>query len=328
MSVALLFERRAQLRAAMVKQDMLDAVEALRVVIQLFFTDGNVTPEQFHSFTQPLQARYSYIEAFGFYRLVAAAQISSLGARIHVNSLHFAIDDMVDGKWVVAGVKEIYRVVEYIEPMKGNEEVFIVDSSSLPFQNEAVQRVEDSGFPSATGLLRFFKAEGEQRGFLIMMAVNRDGATNSVALLRLVVVGYTVAMLHACDTNVSVSIDRAIRIGHAADPPLLEASDQADMAIETIRHVISDLRPRMLDQLGAWAALEWHAERIQERTGLQCICSIHESASRITLDPERSTMLFPVVQEALPNVVRHAGATQVMIGISHEKKRHHCRFKR
>ena len=126
-------------------------------------------------------------------------------------------------------------------------------------------------------------------------------------------------VLTGIKANVSVSIERAIRAGYAADPLLLEAADQADTAIETVRRVISDLRPSVLDQLGVWAALEWYAEQIQERTGLLCICSISESAGKIDLDPERSTMLFRVVQEALTNVVRHAGATQVLIVILHEK---------
>ena len=127
------------------------------------------------------------------------------------------------------------------------------------------------------------------------------------------------AVLTGIKANVSVSIDRSLRAGQPEDLLLMEAVEQADTAIETVRRVIAELRPSVLDQLGVWAALEWYAGQIEERTDLQCRCSISPSAAAINLDPERSTMLFRVVQEALTNVVRHAAATSVKISVSYQK---------
>jgi PAS domain S-box-containing protein len=121
------------------------------------------------------------------------------------------------------------------------------------------------------------------------------------------------ALLTGIKAYVSVSIDRAARAGAPADPLLVETASLADTAIKAVRRVITDLRPSVLDQLGVWAALEWYADQIEERSGLDCICSIDPTALEVELDHARSTMLFRVVQEALTNVVRHAEATSVSV---------------
>lgn len=121
------------------------------------------------------------------------------------------------------------------------------------------------------------------------------------------------ALLTGIKAYVSVSIDRATKAGAEADPLLVETASLADTAIKAVRRVITDLRPSVLDQLGVWAALEWYADQIEDRSGLDCICSIDASALEVELDHERSTMLFRVVQEALTNVVRHAEASSVSV---------------
>ena len=121
------------------------------------------------------------------------------------------------------------------------------------------------------------------------------------------------AQLTGIKAYVSVSIDRAVRAGQPADPLLVETAGLADNAIKTVRKVITDLRPSVLDQLGVWAALEWYAEQIEERSGLACQCIIDPSTFDVELDHERSTMVFRIVQEALTNVVRHADASKAVV---------------
>jgi PAS domain S-box-containing protein len=121
------------------------------------------------------------------------------------------------------------------------------------------------------------------------------------------------ALLTGIKAHVSVSIDRAARAATPSDPLLAEALSLADTAINAVRKVITDLRPSVLDQLGVWAALEWYADQIQGRALLACKCTIEQDLLAVELDPDRSTMLFRVVQEALTNVVRHAKASQAAI---------------
>jgi PAS domain S-box-containing protein len=103
------------------------------------------------------------------------------------------------------------------------------------------------------------------------------------------------------------------RVGeHAAAAPLLaEAMAQADSALDTVRRVIADLRPSVLDQLGVWEAIEWQASQLEAQTGVTCHCTIAPELPSVGADGD--AMLFRIVQEALTNVARHANATSVEI---------------
>ena len=103
------------------------------------------------------------------------------------------------------------------------------------------------------------------------------------------------------------------RVGnHAEAAPLLaEAMAQADSALDTVRRVIADLRPSVLDQLGVWEAIEWQASQLEAQTGVHCHCMIEPDLPVAGADG--GAMLFRIVQEALTNVARHAKASVVEI---------------
>ncbi|WP_144159301.1 PAS domain-containing protein [Paraburkholderia sp. BCC1885] len=121
------------------------------------------------------------------------------------------------------------------------------------------------------------------------------------------------SLLTGIKAYVSVSGERAVQAGMPQDPLLTDAARLCDEAIEAVRRVITDLRPSVLDQLGVWEALEWYANQIEMRSELMCECAIDASAVSTPIDPERSTMLFRIVQETLTNVLRHAEASHVSI---------------
>lgn len=124
-------------------------------------------------------------------------------------------------------------------------------------------------------------------------------------------------VLTGISAYLSVLGERRRQAGETPDPLLGEAAALAQSAIDTMRRVITDLRPSVLDQLGLWAALEWQLDQFGKRSGLDCSCAI-EPAAAVALDAESGIVLFRIVQEALTNVQRHAQAARVALRVQRD----------
>ena len=100
---------------------------------------------------------------------------------------------------------------------------------------------------------------------------------------------------------------------------LQDMSQLLDLASDAVHHVISELRPGILDELGLEAAVEWYVAEFEKRTGIAC--RLVDSMAGASLGPDQATALFRILQEALTNVVRHAAATAVDIRLASEAGR-------
>lgn len=89
-------------------------------------------------------------------------------------------------------------------------------------------------------------------------------------------------------------------------------------AISEVRRISKDLRPGMLDDLGLAPALNALADEFNTRTGLKVIANT--VPVRSLLSDEAKTALFRIAQEALNNIARHAGASEVNILLSTSSK--------
>lgn len=85
---------------------------------------------------------------------------------------------------------------------------------------------------------------------------------------------------------------------------------QIDTTIKSVRQIINDLRPTVLD-LGLAAAVEWQVAQFQRRTGIQC--EIHDDHGEIAMPDYCATAFFRILQESLTNIVRHANASRVVV---------------
>ncbi len=88
---------------------------------------------------------------------------------------------------------------------------------------------------------------------------------------------------------------------------LLDGSNQS------VRRILNELKPGILDEYGLVDALEWHSKQFMDSTGIPVIIETKES--EIRLDEELAICIFRVCQEALTNVARHSGAEKVLISI-------------
>lgn len=92
-------------------------------------------------------------------------------------------------------------------------------------------------------------------------------------------------------------------------------TDLIDMTIQNVRRIASELRPVILDDFGLPEAILWHAKEIEKRTGIKFkITLIPEN---ITMDKNKSVIIYRIIQELLTNIIRHARATKVEIKLKH-----------
>jgi len=82
-------------------------------------------------------------------------------------------------------------------------------------------------------------------------------------------------------------------------------------ALQDVRRLAVELRPKVLDDFGLVPALERLAESFGEQTGLKV--DFHSAIGEDRLPSEVETALFRVVQESLTNVVKHSHANRVSI---------------
>jgi signal transduction histidine kinase len=87
-----------------------------------------------------------------------------------------------------------------------------------------------------------------------------------------------------------------------------------DTGIRSIRSVTNDLRPSLLDDLGLLPALRSLVADFTERSGIRT--GLAAPSKLPSLSREAELALFRALQEALSNVLRHANAHSVEIGIS------------
>jgi PAS domain S-box-containing protein len=120
-------------------------------------------------------------------------------------------------------------------------------------------------------------------------------------------------LLTGVKAYISTAMDDPSPQSGRAGQLLKEAVGIVDMALDSIRRIVNDLHPSVLDYLGLWGALKWYGERITQGTDLICTFFIDKAAQSTAFGLEESTMLFRICQEALTNIVRHSKATQITI---------------
>ncbi len=112
-------------------------------------------------------------------------------------------------------------------------------------------------------------------------------------------------------------------VGQASDA-LAERPDEARERLERARDVATTtlketrvlsrlLRPQILDDLGLEPALRWLARTYQDDHKIAVSLDFDQPFPDV--DGDLSTLIFRVTQESLSNIAKHAGATQVEIGL-------------
>ncbi|HET7177930.1 MAG TPA: GAF domain-containing sensor histidine kinase [Solirubrobacterales bacterium] len=101
--------------------------------------------------------------------------------------------------------------------------------------------------------------------------------------------------------------------GSQLEDAVREVVEELSRDIEELRALITELRPATLDQIGLVAALHDLGERVAGGAGIELEMDLSVDAAH--LDPELETVVYRLVQEALNNVSKHAGAGAVMLRV-------------
>lgn len=125
-----------------------------------------------------------------------------------------------------------------------------------------------------------------------------DGVLQSLAAVR---ISLAVALQGSGD-------ERGEQVERAGEQAVEGLEDQ----IIELSRLINDLRPASLERLGLPGALEALAEESGNRGGFEVATAI-EMDGELTSDEERG--VYRLVQEALNNVVKHAGAEHASVGV-------------
>lgn len=87
-----------------------------------------------------------------------------------------------------------------------------------------------------------------------------------------------------------------------------------DLGIKSVRGIVAQLRPLILDDLGLEAAMEWHMQKYLKSANIKC--SIGFKANESLFDEDLKIVLFRVFQEALTNIIHHSSATKCSIALT------------
>jgi signal transduction histidine kinase len=117
----------------------------------------------------------------------------------------------------------------------------------------------------------------------------------------------------------NLSAESAIQTDEQSAGHVETVKSLVENSVGVVRNMALLLRPSMLDDLGLVPALQWQAREVSKRTSMDV--SVAAELASDDLPDEYKTCIYRVVQEALHNCSRHAGATKVRVRVQQEPGR-------
>jgi PAS domain S-box-containing protein len=114
-------------------------------------------------------------------------------------------------------------------------------------------------------------------------------------------------------TVIRMHLSDLLRGADGATARVPDCIEVVDAAIAQIRGMALNLRPTMLDDLGLADALQWALEQQAKVAGWSAKLEADEILAELPADIQ--TACFRIGQEALANAARHAGASEVKLGL-------------
>lgn len=121
------------------------------------------------------------------------------------------------------------------------------------------------------------------------------------------------ALLVICQRLDQFAQRERVKLGDELAGELRDVRESVVSTLTGLRRLSQGLRPRILDDHGLVAALEWLGDQMHAECGMQ----IHVETEDLLKDLPLNTqlLLFRIAQEALRNVARHAGASEAVVSV-------------
>ena len=96
-----------------------------------------------------------------------------------------------------------------------------------------------------------------------------------------------------------------------------ELTSLTDTSLRQTKKLSAEYRPRIIDDMGLVAAIEWYATEFEKNSHIRCELEMTEKP--IPHDNDMAINVFRIVQESLSNIYRHAQATRVRLLLNKKK---------
>lgn len=94
---------------------------------------------------------------------------------------------------------------------------------------------------------------------------------------------------------------------------LADATGLLNQTLKSLKRIITNLRPQLLDDLGLVAAIEWQAKEFENAYGIAT--DFISQVEMLNIPNDTAISIFRILQEALTNIARHAHASKVTISL-------------
>jgi PAS domain S-box-containing protein len=219
--------------------------------------------------------------------------------------------DLTDPASVAAATAALERLQQRPdEHHRVRIELPTADGGSVPVEITMMARLVDGQFAGAHGSGRDIRERERLERDLRRQAAELAAGQERAHLAR---------ELHDSVTQALFSMGltiRSLELLYETDPQaardrLAELRELQKDALAEMRTLIFELRPQGLEKDGLVQALRNQAAAVEGRTGLSVTVEADDAGRRLPLESEEA--LYRIAQEALHNVVKHAGASWVRI---------------
>lgn len=98
-----------------------------------------------------------------------------------------------------------------------------------------------------------------------------------------------------------------------------ELIEMTEYSFDSVRKIVHDLRPPVLDHLGLIPAIEWLAQDFYKKSEIK-IKVKNMIEEKLSFSKEQNTSIFRILQESLTNIAKHSKGTDVLIQIKKDPK--------